>query len=234
MRTRFHSVALPLVILFVATGCASLNAAQTANTLGKGGLQFGLEPAVEALSGSNGLSSTYVPRVDLALRYGITDTIDIGGKVGSSLFEVNAKFQFTDPRNKGLVLSLAPSLGGIVFGSAGNTAGAFTVKVPLLIGFGVGDGNQVVLGPNIQDIIVEGSNSDGTSGIANEFGLGASVGFVFKAGEGFRLMPEVGILVPLVGTSASNGSSTSAGISSAGFLWQFGLTFLFGSYHQPS
>ncbi len=239
MNKTLRLAALPLMSALLATGCASLNAAQTANTMGKGAFQFGLEPAVEAFSGNNGLGTTYAPRVDLALRYGITDSIDIGGKVGSSLIELNAKFQLTDPANKSLVLSLAPSLGGFVFGSAGNTAGSFTIKVPLLIGIGVGDGNQLVFGPNIQDIIVEASgdntNGDGStaSTISNLFCLGASVGFVLKAGEGFRLMPEFGVLIPVTGVSNTNGTSTSAGLGSSGFLWQAGLTFLFGSYHQP-
>jgi len=221
---------LPLAAALVLTGCASLNAAQTANTMGRGGLQLGLEPAVEGFSSSVGQGTSIAPRVDLAVRYGITDTVDIGGKVGSSLFEFNAKFQFTDPKDKSLVVSLAPSVGGFVFGSSGDTVGAFTIKVPLLIGFGIGgEGNQLVLGPNIQNILVEEGNSDGTSGVVDLFGLGISVGYVFKVGDGFRLMPEAGILVPIVGAASASNGNSSTNVGSSGFIWQFGLTFLFGS-----
>jgi hypothetical protein len=229
---------LPFAAALVLTGCASLNAAQTANTLGRGGLQLGLEPAVEGFSGNNGEGLAIVPRVDLAVRYGLTDNIDIGGKLGSSLFEINAKFQVTDPNNKALVVSLAPSLGGFVFGSSGDTVGSFTIKLPLLIGFGFGDGNQFVFGPNIQNILVEESGGNcnpgnGCHGVVGDvIGLGASVGAAFKVSDGFRLMPEVGIMVPIIGV-ASNGSNSTANVGSSGFIWQFGLTFLFGSYQGP-
>ena len=231
MKNHLRAIALSFGVGFLATGCASLNAAQTANTMGHGGLQIGLEPAVEAFTGSNGLGTAYAPRVDLAVRYGITDSIDIGGKIGTSLVELDGKFQLTDPAKQSFVASLAPSIGGFVIGSDGSSTGAFTIKLPLLLGIGFG-GHQLVIGPNIQDILVTAS-SGGDSGLANEFGVGGSIGVAFRLSDGFRLMPEFGVLVPLTGTASSNGDSTSAGISSAGFLWQAGLTFLFGSYKQP-
>ena len=232
MKTYLRAFALLFGVGLLGTGCASINAAQTANTMGKGGLQIGLEPAVEAFSGSNGLGTGYAPRVDLAVRYGVTDSIDIGGKVGSSLAELDGKFQLTDPASQSFVLSLAPSIGGFVFGSAGNTAGAFTAKLPLLIGIGFG-GHQLVLGPTLTDILGEGSDSSGNSAVTNIFGVGATIGVAFRLSDGFRLMPEFGFMVPVTGTSSGNGTSTSAGLTSAGFLWQVGLTFLFGSYKQP-
>jgi hypothetical protein len=229
---------LPFAAALVLTGCASLNAAQTANTMGKGGLQLGLEPAAYGISGTNGAGSTTFPRVDLAVRYGVTDNVDIGGKLGSSLFEINAKFQVTDAKDKGFVVSIAPSLGGFVIGGgnsdSSSTVGSFTIKVPVLLGFGFGDGNQFVLGPNIQNILVaegnSGSGSSGGSAVADIVGLGLSAGMVFKIGDGFRLMPEVGIMVPIVGVAGDSSGQSSANVGTAGFLYQIGLTFLFGSY----
>lgn len=231
MKKVLRVTALLFGVGLLGTGCASLNAAQTANTMGRGGFQVGLEPAVEAFSGSNGLGTAYAPRVDLAFRYGITDAIDIGGKVGTSLLELDGKFQFTDPANQRFVLSLAPSIGGFFFGGDGGSTGAVTFRVPLLIGIGFA-GHQLVIGPNIQDWLAKASVG-GDSALSNEFGAGASIGIALRLSDGFRLMPEFGVLVPISGQASSNGSSTSAGISSAGFLWQFGLTFLFGSYKQP-
>ncbi len=215
---RFLRSVAPWLLPLLASGCASLYAAQTANTLGKGGLQVGVEPAVEYLGGYDGGGSRYLPRIDMAVRYGATDNIDVGGKVGGSFLELNAKFQLTDPANTGVVLSLAPSVGGLGLSAGGNSLGAFSFKLPLLIGFGFGDGNQVVFGPNVQDLVLYAGTNGTSTDVQNEVGVGASVGVAFRVSNSLRLMPAFGGMVPLVNAVDV--------LYPAGFYWQVGLTIL--------
>lgn len=220
----------------LATGCASLNAAQTANTMGQGGLQVGLEPGYSQWGkGSDGFG---FPRLDLAVRYGITDRLDLGGRVGSTFAELNAKFQLTDPENDAFVCSVAPSIGGLELSgsssSGSSTVGLINIALPVLLGMKVGDGHQVVFGPRIQDFLINGVSSSG-GGVVNIVGAGTSVGFVAKVGEGFRLMPEVGFVFPLNASQSTSNGSGSQSIAGSHLLWQLGLTFLFGQYrpHVP-
>jgi hypothetical protein len=63
------------------------------------------------------------PRMDLAVRIGITDEVDLGLKIGTSRLEASGKFQLTDPRRGAFVASIAPSIGGLQGSSlSGNSA----------------------------------------------------------------------------------------------------------------
>lgn len=214
---------LPLILsaalLWLASGCASITTFQTANTIGKGRFQFGVEPSMYGATGG-GIGGA-VPHFDLSFRYGVGETVDIGARVGSSLLEVQSKFQLTDPTQTNFVFSLAPSVNGIFFstgsGSTSGSGGLATISLPGMFGFGVGE-SQFIVSPRLQDVIIfGGGSSGGTSGggAINSLLVGGSVGFALKLGDGFRLIPEVGLVYPVLSTAAGNGSSGGGGISSA-------------------
>ena len=56
---------------------------------------------------------------------------------------------------------------------------------------------------------------------------GGSVGYAAKLADGFRLMPELGVEVPVVGAAAGAGAS-GAGAVGGGLMWQFKLGVLLG------
>jgi len=107
--------------------------------------------------------------------------------------------------------------------------GLFLLIVVLCLLAPVYSSDVAHIGPNVQNILVAEGNSGGGSAVGDVVGLGISVGVVFKAGDGFRLMPEVGIMVPLIGVAGNSAGDSSANVGSSGFIWQLGLTFLFGS-----
>lgn len=199
---------------------------QTADTLGEGRIQVALEPGVWGVTSlAEDVEGGAITHLDLAVRYGVSDTVDIGARVGSSLIEVQSKFLLTDVEDPAKAISLAPALSGILAGGGDAAGGYTTVTLPVLIGFKTSGGSELVLGPRLTDTFFFSAGEGG--GVANILSAGASIGYAARIGKGFRLMPEVAVLVPLVGTLASaSDSDVTAGFS--GGIFQIKLGFLFG------
>lgn len=219
-------LALAVAALALASGCVSIGGVQTADTLGKGNFQFAVEPGVwGAAAIAEDVDGFLLPHVDFTARYGVTDSVDIGARFGSSLLELQTKFLLTDVNDTGKAISIAPSLVGVFFGAGDDAAGYANVNIPVLIGLKTSGGSELVFGPRISDIIVFGSGN-GDGGAANLLSVGASIGYAARVSEGFRLMPEVAVLVPVLGT-ATGGGDAVAGFN--GGLIQFKLGLLFGA-----
>lgn len=219
-------LALAVAALALASGCVSIGGVQTADTLGKGNFQFAVEPGVwGAAAIAEDVDGFLLPHVDFTARYGVTDSVDIGARFGSSLLELQTKFLLTDVNDTGKAISIAPSLVGVFFGAGDDAAGYANVNIPVLIGLKTSGGSELVFGPRISDIIVFGSGN-GDGGAANLLSVGASIGYAARVSEGFRLMPEVAVLVPVLGT-ATGGGDAVAGFN--GGLIQFKLGMLFGA-----
>ena len=141
-------------------------------------------------------------------------------------------------------LALAPGVGflGIGAGSGTGSASLFEVPIylPLLAGLNLGYGHQFVFGVEaIPNIIFASASSSGTSasGTAAELFLGGTVGFSFKIGSSFRIMPELNVFVPVVTASANNGSGASELGLGGVVIFQGGLGFSFGGDgfgHHPN
>lgn len=106
-----------------------------------------------------------------------------------------------------------------------------SVQLPLVLGIGIGDGHQLIIAPKVHDWLLFGSGGGASTG-ANIISVGGSIGFSLKAGETFRIIPEVAFIYPIVGSFATSvgGSSTggtTTGGSSFGFM-QISLALLFG------
>jgi hypothetical protein len=207
--------------LIAASGCVGLNTFQSANTLGEGGLQVSVEPSV--WGGGKGARPYVYPRLDLSARYGLRDRVDVGFRLGSAGFELQSKFQVTRPDEVGFILSFAPSVGGF-FLPVGTPSGAsMHLTLPVLLGFGLSGGHQLVLGPKVMEWVVAG-NDEVKGGHA--LYAGASVGLSLKLGETFRVMPELGVVYPIVSNLDSHLDVDKRPL--AGYLgYQFGVAFLF-------
>jgi hypothetical protein len=217
-----------LLLGVAGTGCVSVSHVQTADTLGAGKFQFAIEPGVggAAVISDEAGASIYYPHVDLAARYGITDRVDLGVRFGSSLLELQSKFLLSDPRNPDIAMSLAPSVMGVFLGSDEDpdAVSYMNLSVPFLVGFKTSGGSELVLGPRISGTRL----TLGDEGAINILSAGASLGYALRVTEGFRLMPEVGVSVPLVGNVSSRSDSEVAAGFGGGFV-QVKLGFLFGS-----
>lgn len=213
-------------------GCATIGTAQTASTLGKGRVQVGLEPAITGLVAETGLA---YPRVDLAVRYGVADGVDVGGKIGSVGLEFGGKFRLTRPEAeeevRRVVVSVAPTLGGALIGVPGVNFGSIYAQVPVLVGIPVGAGDELVLGPKIHDWYAFGDVSVASGG-ANLLSVGTTVGYAARMGERFRILPEIAVLVPVHGRvdAVAFGQKAGTGVETfgRGVLLQGSLALLFG------
>lgn len=222
---------LAMMLGIGSTGCMAIGAVQTAQTLGKGNYEVSIEPGVygAAVGGSN----TPFFNANVAFRFGITDRVDLGGRVGTTLAEFQTKFLLSDPDNENFALSLAPSVGGFAIGTGVGSVGLLSIPVPVLIGFKFGD-HELTLGPRIQNVIFFASADAGGSANASAGAYvlmaGGSVGFAAQLGDRFRLLPEIAIATPLVGSasaSAGGSSTSSSGLvtEAGGILYMGNLGF---------
>ncbi len=218
-----RSLALVCTTLLLSTGCVTMGTFETAHTIGAGRTQWALEPSYWGASGSGG--GEYLPSAAVAIRYGISDSAELGARLGFNGIDLLTKFQLMGGRDQ-FTLSLAPSVGG-VFLTGTSSGGIGMVQVPLLIGIPLGS-SELVLSPKVHDLFVFASDSGGSS-VVQVLSVGAGVGLALRLGDSFQLLPEVTVLKPMTGAAASNGSSTEvSSLDNAGVLMQFGVGFLFG------
>ncbi len=225
------TVSLALLSASLIAGCATLGTIQTAETLGKDNSQYALESSTWGGIGQKNSpfnsSSFAVPNTNFSARYGVTDGFDLGARIGSSGLEITTKFQLTDPKQKAAtVFSIAPSVGGLVVSTDG-AAGSVYGQLPLLIGFRIGEGSELILGPKIHDWVVFYSSSN-SSDAHNLFSVGSSIGLALRLGKTFRLLPEISVLYPLSGSLFGLAGASGRVAGGAGVLYQGTLGFLFG------
>ncbi len=214
----------PLVALLLG-GCASISSVQTADTLGTGRLQVAVEPGVWGGTSSQG--TRLLPHVDAAVRYGVTEKVDVGVRAGSSFLELGAKFLVTQPGDPRLAVSLAPAVGGMIgplsdgTGGPSRLGGFLNLALPVLVGFKTAGGSEFVLGPRAHGLFTFGS----TPSMA--LGVGMSVGFMWRLGERVGLMPEVSVVAPV----ASNHEKVGlVGLDPFGAFVQLKVGVLFGAF----
>jgi len=244
-----------LVVAFglLLAGCPTFSNLKTARALDEGEFQFTVAPEIEGASipssSANGITgSTFVaPQIEVAARYGITDGFDIGAKLWIAGAELDTTISLI--RGGFFDLALAPGVGFLGIGAgSGSTSGSLfevPIYIPLLAGLNLGYGHQFVFGveaiPNIVFASATSTSDDGTttssSGTSVELFLGGTVGFSFKIGSSFRIMPELNVFVPVVTASANNGSSASELGLGGVVIFQGGLGFSFGGDgfgHHPN
>jgi len=218
------ALAMALVTL---TGCPSISTLGTARTLPKGKGQFFVAPGAMVLKDfqrtSDGVADSFtLPSMEVGGRYGVTDSFELGGKVWSLGMEIDSKFQVfrAETPDAGLDLAIAPGVSVYPFRSGDTDAVYAYLHLPLLLGINAG-GSQLVLGPRLSDLIVRASGEN-----LNVLFLGGSLGYAWKAGDGFRLLPEVSVAWPI---HAWEGTTTRfSSLEPRGAMIQASLGFLFG------
>lgn len=222
-----------LTAMILLGGCASISSVQTADTLGKGGFQLGVEPGVLAaadIAPTSTAEPAWIPHIDVSARWGVSEGVDLGLRAGLSLLEFQSKFLVTRPGDPRLAVSLAPTLGGLVLSTREDgVQGVLNFALPLLIGVKLA-GNELVLGVRVQNLLLfTGRDRPNIFGV----GAGVSIGYAWHITERFGLMPEAALMVPVVGGEAFAQQFKSTSALQAGItLFQFKLGILIGRFRK--
>ena len=203
-------------------GCATIGHYQTAETAGKGNIEFGVEPSYYSrslgleedvvLPEVNGTRAVVIDGQDLnealgleqgvpnlcgSLRYGLADNVDVGLRWGTNGLDVLGKIQVTPTDKEDLVVSVLPSLGGLVVPSGDGNIGVLSSQLGVLVGMRIGEDGQVVFGPKLQDWHAQGSAQD-VDVTGHYLAVGGSAGVAFHVTKGIRLLPEVAFMSPVL------------------------------------
>lgn len=216
-----------LVGISILSACPSTSTLKSARTLDEGKLRFAVAPEFSVFSlGGTPLKK---PQIEMAARYGLTDDIEIGAKLWLPGMAADVKYALVRSQdgNSGWDISLDPGIGyvGGISGTAtgdGSELHVLTFYLPVLFGYNLGGGNQVVLGPKLIDQIWMTADDEGST--INLLYAGSSVGFVWKLTDGLRLIPEVSFGIPVLRTLTGVGTDASG----SGLLLQAGVAVEFG------
>lgn len=225
-------LAAALGLVLAAGGCATFGTFQTARTLGKGRSRVAVEAS--AWGAVSPAATRLAPDVAVAARWGLTDRFDLGGRIGGHGLELDAKLQLTPPKRPGLVVSLAPAVGGGTLAVRTAVATTAYVQVPVLLGLRLGSRVRLVLGPKLELWYVRAGDSSTSTGIvaARFFGVGTSVGVSVRLTRGLRVLPELTVIYPVAAwgvTSTTAATHTGLLVGTAkGVAAQVGVAVLFG------
>jgi hypothetical protein len=211
--------ALIVLATILWTGCASFSTHLTPRPTTKGKTELDAHVNVYAYTADDGDRRVF-PNVELGLRYGLSDTVDIGGKVNAGTVELNSRIALilTDSFDLGIV----PSAGIVAFdaSSGHRQAGIVTFGAPILAGVHVGSTTTLLLGAKIiaaiSTIEVE---EDGRTTNSGElvFYPGGVVGFELMLTDNFALFPELNFHFPYLSDYKKFARP----------VWQGGLAFQF-------
>jgi hypothetical protein len=230
---RAASLVICTLGLAILTGCPSASTMALARPLKQGAMEIMVAPETLVLGG------VALPQGEFGVRYGVTDSFEMGFKawlIGAAL-EAKIGLMRAESMQSGIDVSFYPGVSFLTLGAgigSGTSVGGstLTLNLPVLIGINM-NGHQLVLGPRIMDLISSGTVNlgDGTTstGIVNNVLVGTSVGFAFKLSDSFRILPEISMLYPAFSTSASGTSVNPFGNT---FLIQAGLGLLFGGKYE--
>jgi hypothetical protein len=227
-------VGLGIVSLALA-GCPSLSTLQTPRTVPQGQARFGfglegvgIKTASRTSNGTNvPATSVTLPQFEFSTRYGLSDNLDIGGKLYLFGAELGLKYQ---PLRGDLDLAIAPAASYLSLsdsssdGSGNSSSSSISVTylhLPLLFGLNLNDNFTLSFGPKLLYAIVSGtasSNSDTASATTRGLWVGGYVSIPIKVGQAFWIAPELNVYRPL---------------NEDAFIYQGGLALLFGGSEPP-
>ncbi len=192
---------MSLLSIVLLTGCAP-TLMQTARTAGEGNVQVGIEGGVGGWVGSGGNEQDpeggafVYPTFNVAGRYGLTDRIDIGGRIGTIGYGLQAKFAVTDPDLADVLIAVVPEVS--VMGLAGVTT--TRMNLGALFGIPVGDHELTIGALSSNNLTFVDGSALFTSNV------GASAGFALRVSDQIRFMPEVSFKPLVLGAIAADGT----------------------------
>lgn len=221
VRSRGAVAGLGLAALCL-TGCPSMNTYTTARTVPQGTIQHTV--ALEGLGASVRGATVFVPTLPTyQLRYGLTDRIDIAGRI-SNLTSIGGDIKFNLLRG-GFDLSIDPGFQvtylGAVSTSSGDSVslGIAYINIPFLLQLNFSDSFGLILTPGFTYALAYGgatSSLSGDRGVYTSSGALArlGVGVNVRVGNMFALQPEF---------------TTLWNPDTEGFIFNFGIGLQIGS-----
>ena len=183
---------LPLLATLLVAGCIQYGSIQTAATNGKGRFEGGVEAGVRVVPGDDDDNTSILTNNTLSLRYGITDRVDLGLRVGQNAYDVHGKVMFTKA-DAPVIVSFAPSFFSDDFGN-------MAFNTPVLLGIPLGP-HELTLGPRVvtaTDQALLGLNN------GERMVFGSSLGFAAQILPGFKLLPEITMVAGAKGSFAQD------------------------------
>jgi hypothetical protein len=193
------------------SGCYSFSTLGRARIVEPHQIEIFGAPAALIQAVSNGAAVR--PGGDVGVRYGLDQRWELDGRITTLGATVGPRIQLLRSANpnSGFDLLIAPAL-------AYTYPDKFALELPLLLGWNVGKGDQIVVAPRL--VYQARFSDDGVSYPLSYAFAGGSVGFAWKVSRHFTLMPEVSFLTQLYSQPgfSSNLEGTLGIQASAGVL----------------
>lgn len=183
------------IVFVLASGCASYTTHISPAPTPKGELRMGVNAG--ALSLDRGPSRQYLPSLEMTVRYGLSERVDIGGKANLLGAELNTKVVL---REGDTSIAVVPGTGLGVGALGSDTQETFYVSfgAPVLFGFTFGD-TQVVTGVKTLVQAASGDRVSTTTTTRRTGDLvllpGTLLGVRFRLTDTVVLFPEVDVHV---------------------------------------
>lgn len=176
--------ALFLAALLALCGCYSYSTLGRARIIAKGRFQAFAAP--EALGIASRSGGSIRPTVEAGLRYGLTDRVELGGKLSVLGVTLGPRVQLLRSRepSSGFDLAIAPAV-------AYTFADKLALEAPLLAGVNLGP-HQIVVAPRL--VYQMQLDVPGQEGPVSFLYAGASFGAALRVTERFTFLPEVSLL----------------------------------------
>lgn len=213
---------LGVVMAVVGTGCPSLSTLQLPRTVPRGQVRFAFAPEVVGAH-TTGDTAT-APQTEFAIRYGVSDNIDVGAKLYLLGAEFGAKFMLL---RGGLDLAVAPAASYFSFSSSSSgtsvSSSFLYLHLPIIFGANLNDSLTLGFGPKFMYVAGFGSASDTSSSAfasGNAMFAGLFVNLPIRVGDAFWIAPEINVY--------SNISNSGPAGAFDVTMFQGGLAFMFG------
>jgi len=212
-----------------------MGAMQRADTLKPGEYQVLVETSVQSAVGEDlgGGPRMSWPYFAAHYRRGLSEGVEFSVGAAMLALQGSLKVRLDDPLTDGVLVSIAPAIGGSIWGEEENQSGILTATLPVLLGWRVGKQGQIVLSPRAQFLQTFPSRNS-TRAPLKLFGVGTSLGALVPLTRNVGIMPEVSLLVPFGTERFELYERSSPRIGAAhGVLFQVGLGLLLGGLSEP-
>lgn len=211
----------PYPLLVLAAGCASITSGQRAETLGKGRYELGVETSYQATLERDTVLG--FPLMAVAGRVGVSERLDLGGRLSSAGAGVSAKLGLL--RGDALSLSLAPSVDWVRARDQGIGFDTVESALPLLGSLRLRPGLELLAAPRLHSSYLRVSWNEPTT--VHTLGVGASAGVALRVAR-LWIVPELGLLWPFLVTGHPADEMGGTTTRTGRVITQLSVAFLFG------
>ena len=216
-----------IIALAALPGCA-VSSYTTAHNLEAGKANFWVAPQVMRVGVSG--SPTSMPFLELGTRYGITDDVEVGARLGAGV-QADVKIALRRPKVafQGLTMSMAPGMGyignfsGTPTGADGDDLHFAGATLPLYLTWDFNPHVGVTFGPRTSWLMqyVETATASTTHTVA----VGGSLSVAWRISPTFAIVPEVSTAVTIFRALTGAGSVFGTGQQA---VLQAGIALVFG------